>query len=52
MTWKDDVVNALNNLEKTASLEEIYQEIESIRDNLGPNYKARVTTLEENSADK
>ena len=52
MTWKDDVVNALNNLEKTASLEEIYQEIESIRDNLGPNYKARVrATLEENSAD-
>lgn len=52
MTWKDDVATALINLGKESSLEEIYIQIESIRSNLGPNYKARVrATLEENSSD-
>ena len=52
MTWKDDVLEAMKRLNKESSLQEIYDQIPSIRPNLGSNWKARVrATLEENSSE-
>jgi len=52
MTWKDDVLEAMKRLNKESSLQEIYDQIPSIRSNLGSNWKARVrATLEENSSE-
>ncbi len=52
MTWKNDVLEAMKRLDKESSLQEIYDQIPSIRPNLGSNWKARVrATLEENSSE-
>ena len=52
MTWKDDVLEAMKRLDKESSLQEIYDQIPSIRPNLRSNWKARVrATLEENSSE-
>ena len=39
MTWKDDVLEAMKRLNKESSLQEIYDQIPSIRSNLGSNWR-------------